>query len=96
MNRPIGGLTGYITPAVLGVRNSSERGGKSEMPIGGHSSYITFAVLGVRNSSERGGKCEVAHWWAEWLHDPCRLGGLQLLRAGRNIKSGPMVGPGAT
>ena len=38
----------------------------------------------------------MAQWWAEWLHNPCRLGGPALLRAGRNIKSGPMVGPGAT
>ena len=55
------------------------------MPIGGQSSYITFPVLGVPNSSERGGKFEVAHRWAEWLHNPLRLGGPQLFRAGRKI-----------
>ena len=55
------------------------------MPIGEQSGNITFAVLGVRNSSERGGTSEVAHWWAEWLHNPCCLGGTQLFRAGRKI-----------
>ena len=65
-------------------------------PTGGQSGYITLAVLGVPNSSERGGKCEVAECSAERLHNPCRLGGPALFRAGRNIKSGPMVGPGAT
>ena len=39
------------------------------MPIGGQSGYSTFAVLGVPNSSVRGGKSQVAHWWAEWLHN---------------------------
>ena len=56
---PIGGLIGYRTPAILGVPNSSEWGGKSEVPIGGRSGYKTPAVLGVPNSSERGGKLEV-------------------------------------
>ena len=66
------------------------------MPIGGQISYITFAVLGLPNSSERGGKSKVAHWWAEWLHNPCRLGGPQLFRAGRKICGGPRVGGVAT
>ena len=30
--------------------------------------------------------CVVAHWWAEWLHNPCRLGGPQRFRAGREIR----------
>ena len=34
----------------------------------------------------------MTYWWAEWLHNPCSLGGSALFRAGRNIKSGPMVG----
>ena len=55
------------------------------MPIGRLGGYITPAVLGVPNSSERGGKFEVAHWWAEWLHNPCRLGDPQLITAGRKI-----------
>ena len=66
------------------------------MPIGGLGGYITRAVLGVPNSSERGGKFEVAHWWAEWLQNPCRLGGPQLFRAGRKICGGPLAGGVAT
>ena len=30
---------------------------------------------GGGNAAERGTKSEVAHKWADWLHDPCRLGG---------------------
>ena len=54
--------------------------------------HITIAVWGVPNSLARGGKSEVTYWWAEWLHNPCSLGGSALFRAGRNINSGPMVG----
>ena len=38
----------------------------------------------------------MAPWWVEWLHNPCRLGGPTLFRAGRNTKSGQMLGPVAT
>ena len=55
------------------------------MPIGGQSSYITFAVLGVPNSSQQGGKSDMSPWWAEWLHNPCRLGDPQLFTAGSRI-----------
>ena len=29
---------------------------------------------GIPIASERGAKSEVAHKWARWLHNPCRLG----------------------
>ena len=41
----------------------------------GQSGYKSPAVLGVPKSLERGGKYVVARWWAEWLHNPCRLRG---------------------
>ena len=47
---PICGRSGYITPAVSGVPNSSERGGKSEVPICGRSGYMTPAFYGVPNA----------------------------------------------
>ena len=34
----------------------------------------------------------VAHKWARWLHNPCRLGGPHRFRAGGKIRSGPQVG----
>ena len=41
--------------------------------------------MGVPNSSQRKGKFDVAHLGAQWLLNSCRLGGLQLFRAGRTI-----------
>ena len=43
-----------------------------------------------------GAKSEVAHKWARWLHNPCRLGGPHRVRAGDKIRSGPQVGKVAT
>ena len=40
--------------------------------------------------SERGRKSEVAHKWADWLHNPC--GRPQRFRAGEKIRSGSQVG----
>ena len=34
----------------------------------------------------------VAHGWAEWLHNPCRLGDPQLFRAGMKLCGCPLVG----
>ena len=38
----------------------------------------------------------MAHKWARWLHNPCRLGGPLHFRAGGRIRSGPQVGKVAT
>ena len=46
--------------------------------------------------AERGTKSEVAHLWARWLHNPCRLGEPLRFRAGDKIRSGPLVGKVAT
>ena len=85
---PIGGRSGYISPAILGVPNSSERGGISEV---GHSCAEWLhnpCRLGGPQLFKVGKEIRSAHWWAESLHNgPCRLGGLQLLRAGREMRS---------
>ena len=47
---------------------------------------------GSPTASERGAKSEVAHKWARWLHNPCRLGGPHSFGAGRKIKGGRQVG----
>ena len=62
------------------------------MPVGGRNRYITPAVLGVPNSAEREVKSVVPHWWADWLHNPCRLVGPHLFRARRTMCGGPRVG----
>ena len=45
---------------------------------------------------QSGAESELAHKWARWLHNPCRLGGPHRFRAGGKIKSGPQVGKVAT
>ena len=93
---PVGGRNGYITPAVLGVPNSAERGVKSVVAHWWADWLHNPCRLGVPTSSERGGQCVVAHGWAEWLHNPCRLGDPQLFRAGMKMCGHPLVGGGAT
>ena len=38
----------------------------------------------------------MAHKWARWLHNPCRLAGPHGYKAGGRIRSGPQVGKVAT
>ena len=38
----------------------------------------------------------MAHKWARWLHNPCRLGGPHGFKVGGGIKGGPQVGKVAT
>ena len=92
----MGKAAGYITPAAWGVPTASERGQNQRWPISGQGAYITAAALGVPTASERGAESEVAHKWARWLHNPCRLGGHHCCRAGGTIRSGPQVGKVAT
>ena len=75
------GQGGYITPAAWGVPTASERGAESEL-TSGQGGYITPAAQGVATASEQGAESEVAHKWARWLHNPCRLRGPHRFRAG--------------
>ena len=72
------------------------RVGGEKWPTCGQSGYVTPAVLGIPTASERGGKSEVAHLWAKWLRQPCRLPDPHRFRAGGKIRSGPVVGKVAT
>ena len=58
--------------------------------------YATLAASGIPTASERVAESEVAHLWARWLRNPCRLGDLQRFRAGGRIRSGPLAGKVAT
>ena len=52
-----------------------QSGGQNQKwPTSGQGGYITPAAWGVPTASERGAESEVAHKWARWLHNPCRLG----------------------
>ena len=57
---------------------------------------MTPAAWGIPTASERGAKSEVAHKWARWPHNPCRLGVPHRFKAGGKIRSGPQVSKVAT
>ena len=77
-------------PCRLGDPLRFRAGGQNQMwPINGQGGYITPAASGISSASERGAKSEVAHRWARWLHQPCRLGDPLRFRAGGKIRSGP-------
>ena len=74
-----------------------QSGGQNQKwPTSGQGGYITPAAWGVPTASEQGAESEVAHKWARWLHNPCRLGGANRFRAGGRIISGPQMGKVAT
>ena len=84
-------------PCRLGGPTASERGEESEVePTSGQGGYITPAAWGIPTASERGAESEVAHKWARWLHNPCRLGVPHRFKAGGRIRGGPQVGKVAT
>ena len=65
-------------------------------PTCGQGGYLTRAASRIPSASERGVESEVAHLWARWLLNPCRLKGPLRFRAGGRIRSGPQVGKLAT
>ena len=73
-----------------------QSGGQNrKWPTCGQGGYLTPAASGIPAASERGAESEVAHLWARWLHNPCRLGDPHRFKAGGRIRSGPLVGKGA-
>ena len=90
---PTSGQGGYITLAAWGVPTASVRGGQNQRwPTSGQGGYITLAAWGLPTASERGAESEVAHKWATWLHNPCRLGGPHRSRAGGQNQKWPTSG----
>ena len=76
-----------------GESPSLRSGGQNQRwPTSGPGGYITPAAQGVPTASERGAESEMAHKWARWLHNPCRLGNPHRFRAGGRIKGSPQVG----
>ena len=56
---------------------------------------IIRTVSGVLDALERGTKSAAAHKWADYLCEPCRLGGPQRFKIEDKISSGPQVGGSA-
>ena len=71
-------------------------GQNQRWPTSGQGGYITPAAWGVPTTSERGAESQVAHKWARWLHNPCRLGGPNRFKARGRVTGGPQVGKVAT
>ena len=57
---------------------------------------MTPTASGIPTASERGAESELAHLWARWLHNLCRLGDPHRRRAEGKISSSPLVGKVAT
>ena len=90
-------ITVASKPLPLGGSPPLQSGGHNQKwPTIGQCGYITPAAWGVTTASERGAESGMAHNWARWLHNPCRLGGPHRFRAGGRIRSGPQVGKVAT
>ena len=66
-------------------KNNGERNLERGAESSGQGGYITPAASGVPTASERGAESEVAHKWARWLYNPCRLGGPHRFTAGGKI-----------
>ena len=79
----------------LGASPTLQRGGQNQKwPISGQGGYKTTAAWGVLTASERGVESKVAHKWARWLHNPCRLWGSHHFRARGQDQKWPISGQG--
>ena len=94
-----GQLVGKVATQPLPPRGSPPLQGAGQnrkWPTCGQGGYITTAASGIPSATKRGAKSEVAHLWARWLCNPCRLGNPHCYKAGGKIRSGPLVGKVAT
>ena len=91
---PTSGQGGNMTPAAWGSPPLHSGGENQRWPTSGQGGYITPAAWGVPTASKRGAESEVAHKWARWLYNPCRLGGSPRLQSGGHNHRWPTSGQG--
>ena len=92
---PTCGQGGYVTPAVSGIPTASERGDKIRSgPLVGKVATSTLPSRGSPPLQSGGTKSEVAHLWARWLRNPCRVGDPHRFRAGVQNQKWPTCGQG--
>ena len=80
-----GTLVGNVATLPLPPRGSQplQSGRQNQKwPTCGQGGYKSPAASGILTASERQAKSEVAHLWARWLRNPCRLGKPLRFRAG--------------
>ena len=95
----VGPQVGMVATQPLPPRGSpsvESRGPNQRCPITRQGGYTPPAAWGVPTALERGAESEVAHKWARWLHNPCRLGGPHRFEARSRIRGGPQVPKVAT
>ena len=94
-----GPLVGKVATSPLPSRGSPPLQSGGKITSGPLVCKVATSPLPSRGSpplQSGGGKSEVGHLWAKWLCHPCRLGDPHRCRAGREIRSGPLVGKVAT
>ena len=92
---PTCGQGGYVTLAVSGIPTASERGDTIRSgPLVGKVATSTLPCRGSPPLQSGGTKSEVAHLWARWLRNPCRVGDPHRFRAGGQNQKWPTCGQG--
>ena len=92
---PTCGQGGYVTPAVSGIAAASERGDKIRSgPLVGKVATSPLPPRGSPSLQSGGTESVVAHLWARWLLNPCRLGDRRRFRAGGQNQKWPTCGQG--
>ena len=89
---PTSGQGGYITPATWGSPPLQSGGHDQRWPTSGQGGYMTRDAWGVPTATKRGAESQVAHKWARWLHNPCRMGGSPRLQSGGQNQRWPTSG----
>ena len=64
----------FLSKKDIGAFGVIKRGKKAHFQPFLTQFRVRVAAWGVPTASEQGAESEVAHKWARWLHNPCRLG----------------------
>ena len=85
-----------LEDTVADTKGKRKRGGgqNQKWPTSGQGGYINPATWGVPTASERRAESEMAHKWARWLHNPCRLGDPHRFKAKKQNQKWPTSGQG--
>ena len=86
----------HFCKACMAIQEGTQKTGRNS-PLTILGTKKDTPIRGLQDPAlELGTGSQVAHKWARWLHNPCRLGGRKRFRAGGSIKGGPKVGKVAT
>ena len=83
---------GSLSPCIVGYPTVTHLG----LHLVPFTVFVCSFASNHGNGQKGGPESEVAHKWARWLHNPCRLGDPHRFIVGGRIISGPQVGKVAT